>query len=33
MQPIDIKARINSLIERDYIERDEADSNTYLYVA
>jgi cullin 4 len=29
----DCKKRIESLIERDYLERDEADSNAYRYLA
>ncbi|GAO52034.1 hypothetical protein G7K_6122-t1 [Saitoella complicata NRRL Y-17804] len=33
IQPADLKKRIESLIERDYMERAEDDSNTYQYVA
>lgn len=29
----DVKVRIDSLLERDYIERDDADAATYKYVA
>ena len=29
----DIKKRIEDLIERDYLERDPGDANTYRYVA
>lgn len=32
-QPMDIKQRIASLIERDYLERDENDRNRYNYLA
>lgn len=31
--PMDIKRQIEGLIERDYIERDEANPRTYHYVA
>lgn len=33
LQAPDVKKRIESLIERDYMERDDADANTYRYVA
>ena len=32
-QAKDIKKRIESLITRDYLERDESDINTYKYMA
>jgi cullin-4 len=32
-QPSDLKKRIESLIEREYLERDDDDSNMYHYVA
>jgi cullin-4 len=32
-RPIDIKKRIESLIEREYLERDKEDSNFYNYLA
>jgi len=32
-QPKAIKQRIESLVERDYLERDAADANTYRYMA
>lgn len=32
-RPADIKRRIESLIDRDYLERDDSDSSLYLYVA
>ena len=32
-QPTDLKKRIESLIERDYMERDKEISNQYQYVA
>eukprot|EP00002_Diphylleia_rotans_P008178 TRINITY_DN1791_c0_g2_i3.p1 TRINITY_DN1791_c0_g2~~TRINITY_DN1791_c0_g2_i3.p1 ORF type:complete len:729 (+),score=166.26 TRINITY_DN1791_c0_g2_i3:90-2276(+) len=32
-KPQDVKKRIESLIEREYLERDKADSNTYHYLA
>ena len=32
-KPADIKKRIESLIDRDYMARDEADSQTYKYLA
>ena len=32
-KPADLKKRIESLIDREYIERDESDSTSYLYVA
>lgn len=32
-QPADLKKRIESLIERDYMERDSDNSNQYNYVA
>lgn len=31
--PIDIKKRIESLIDRDYLERDSIDTNLYRYLA
>jgi cullin 3 len=31
--PLDIKKRIESLIERDFLERDEADRTTYRYIS
>ena len=33
LQPADLKKRIESLIEREYIERDDEDANLYHYVA
>ena len=33
MQAPDIKKRLESLIERDYLERDAADSSMYTYLA
>jgi len=33
LQPADIKKRISSLIERDYLERDAENSNVYMYLA
>ena len=33
MQPLDIKKRIESLIERDYLERDANDPQSYKYLA
>jgi hypothetical protein len=33
LQAADVKKRIESLIERDYLERDAADANTYHYLA
>jgi cullin-4 len=33
VKPIDLKKRIESLIERDYMCRDKDDSNVYNYVA
>lgn len=33
IQPVDVKKRISSLIEREYIERDKDDSSVYNYVA
>lgn len=32
-QPADLKKRIESLIDRDYMERDKENSNQYNYVA
>jgi cullin-4 len=32
-QPGDLKKRIESLIERDYMERDKDNANEYRYVA
>ena len=32
-QPADLKKRVESLIERDYMERDKETPNQYLYVA
>lgn len=32
-QPTDLKKRIESLIERDYLERDKDNTNEYHYVA
>lgn len=32
-QPADLKKRIESLIDRDYMERDKDNTNTYNYVA
>ena len=32
-QPADLKKRIESLIDRDYMERDKDNSNQYNYVA
>jgi hypothetical protein len=32
-QPSDVKKRIESLIEREYMERDEKDRNRYNYLA
>jgi cullin-4 len=32
-KPSDLKKRIESLIERDYLSRDKDDSNLYHYVA
>lgn len=32
-RPQDLKKRIESLIERDYMRRDEKDANMYIYVA
>lgn len=32
-KPQDLKKRIESLIDREYLERDEADANVYVYVA
>lgn len=32
-KPADLKKRIESLIEREYLERDDEDSNLYHYVA
>ena len=32
-QPTDLKKRIESLIDRDYMERDKDSPNTYNYVA
>lgn len=32
-QPPDLKKRIESLIEREYLERAEDEANTYTYVA
>lgn len=32
-QPADLKKRIESLIDRDYMERDKDSPNTYNYVA
>lgn len=33
IQPADLKKRIESLIDRDYMERDKDNPNTYNYVA
>ncbi len=33
VQPGDLKKRIGSLIEREYLERDEHDASLYLYLA
>lgn len=33
LQPADLKKRIESLIDRDYMERDKDNPNTYNYVA
>lgn len=33
LQPADLKKRIESLIDRDYMERDKENSNQYNYVA
>lgn len=33
LQPTDLKKRIESLIDRDYMERDKEDANQYHYVA
>jgi cullin 4 len=33
VQPADIKKRIESLIEREYMERDEANATMYSYIA
>ena len=33
MQPLDIKKRIESLIEREYLERSSDDSRVYCYLA
>ena len=33
MKPSDLKMRVESLIDRDYLERDSADVQTYKYVA
>ena len=33
VKPVDLKKRVESLIDRDYIERDEDSTNTYKYVA
>jgi cullin-4 len=32
-KPADLKKRIESLIEREYLERDRADAQTYNYLA
>ena len=32
-KPADLKKRIESLIDREYLERDEADASTYIYLA
>lgn len=32
-QPSDLKKRIESLIDREYLERDESDPQTYKYLA
>lgn len=33
LQPADLKKRIESLIDRDYMERDKENQNQYNYVA
>ena len=33
LQPSDLKKRIESLIDRDYMERDKENQNQYHYVA
>ncbi|KJE89856.1 Cullin 4 [Capsaspora owczarzaki ATCC 30864] len=33
MKPADLKKRIESLIDREYLERDEKDQSTYIYLA
>jgi hypothetical protein len=33
LQPTDLKKRIESLIDRDYLERDKNDQSLYKYVA
>lgn len=33
LQPADLKKRIESLIDRDYMERDKENPNQYNYVA
>jgi cullin 4 len=33
LQPADLKKRIESLIDREYMERDAADSSLYKYMA
>lgn len=33
LQPADLKKRIESLIDRDYMERDKDNQNQYNYVA
>lgn len=33
MKPADIKKRIESLIDREYLKRDDSDSKTYIYLA
>lgn len=33
LQPADLKKRIESLIDRDYMERDKENQNQYHYVA
>ncbi len=32
-QPTDVKKRVESLIDREYLERDESDLNVYKYLA